>query len=100
MKNTRTHQKALSPEQREKLLGVLAVRFEKNMPRHKGLKWAEVKTRLEANEEKLWSLNEMESTGGEPDVVGQDKKSDEYIFFDCSPESPKEIGRASCRERG
>src|SRR5687767_12021418 len=93
MKTARTSTKVLSPDQREKLLSVLSTRFEKNMVRHKGLKWADVKTRLEANEEKLWSLREMETSGGEPDVVGHDKKTGEYIFFDCSPESPK--GRRS-----
>jgi hypothetical protein len=81
--------KKLSGEQREALLGALKARFEKNMNRHKGLDWAKVQARLEANAEKLWSLNEMESTGGEPDVVGQDKKTGECIFFDCSPETPK-----------
>jgi hypothetical protein len=90
--------KALSPKQREELLGTLKLRFEKNMNRHKGLEWANVKRKLEANAGKLWSLNEMERTGGEPDVVGHDKKSGEYIFFDCSAESPK--GRAAvCYDR-
>jgi hypothetical protein len=90
--------KALSEEQREELLGVLADRFEKNKGRHKGLEWAKVRARLEANPEKLWSLQEMERTGGEPDVVGHDKKSGEYIFYDCSAESPK--GRRSvCYDR-
>jgi hypothetical protein len=88
----------LSPKQREELLSALKARFEKNLSRHKGLEWGKVQARLEAGAEKLWSLNEMERTGGEPDVVGQDKKSGEYIFFDCSPESPK--GRASlCYDR-
>jgi Protein of unknown function (DUF4256) len=88
----------LSAEQREELLRALKVRFEKNMNRHEGLKWAKVKVKLEANTEKLWSLAEMERTGGEPDVVGHDKKTGEYIFFDCSPESPK--GRRSlCYDR-
>ena len=81
--------KELSPEQREGLLRALKVRFEKNMIRHKGLEWAEIQAKLEANPEKLWSLNEMERTGGEPDVVGRDKKTGEYIFYDCSAESPK-----------
>jgi hypothetical protein len=81
--------KELSTKQREELLSILKVRFEKNMNRHKGLKWAKVQAKLEANAKKLWSLSEMERTGGEPDVVGHDKKSGEYIFFDCSPESPK-----------
>ena len=90
--------KELSPDQREELLGTLKARFEKNMGRHKGLDWATVKAKLDANAEKLWSLSEMEKTGGEPDVVGQDKKTGEYIFFDCSPESPK--GRvAVCYDR-
>ncbi len=90
--------KKLSPEQREKLLKELKNRFEKNMTRHKGIEWAKVQTRLEANTEKLWSLNEMERTGGEPDVINQDKKSGEYIFYDCSAESPK--GRRSlCYDR-
>lgn len=88
----------LSSKHREDLLKALKERFEKNMNRHKGLAWTEVQTRLAANLEKLWSLHEMESTGGEPDVVAQDKKTGEYIFFDCSPESPK--GRRSlCYDR-
>jgi hypothetical protein len=81
--------KELSPEQREELLSALKARFEKNMNRHKGLEWAKVQAKLEANTEKLWSLNEMERTGGEPDVVGHDKKTGEYVFYDCSAESPK-----------
>src|SRR5665213_537176 len=90
--------KELSPKQREELFRALKARFEKNMNRHKGLEWAKVQARLEANAEKLWSLSEMERTGGEPDVVGQDKKTGEYIFFDCSAESPK--GRTSlCYDR-
>jgi hypothetical protein len=90
--------KELSPEQREELLRALQTRFEKNMNRHEGLEWAKVKAKLEANSEKLWSLSEMEKTGGEPDVVGHDKKTGEYIFFDCSAESPK--GRRSiCYDR-
>lgn len=90
--------KELSLKQRQELLAVLEARFEGNMKRHKGLEWAKVKARLEAQPEKLWSLNEMERTGGEPDVVGQDKKTGESIFFDCSPESPK--GRVSvCYDR-
>ena len=93
MNNTKGNKKKLSPEQREELLRTLKARFEKNMNRHKGLKWAEVQTRLNANPEKLWPLNEMEITGGEPDVVGHDKKTGEYIFYDCSAESPK--GRRS-----
>jgi len=88
----------LSPAQREELLGVLKARFEKNMNRHKGLDWSKVQAKLVANTEKLWSLNEMESTGGEPDVVGYDKKTGEYVFYDCSAESPK--GRRSiCYDR-
>ncbi len=81
--------KELSPEQREELLRALKARFEENMNRHIGLEWAKVQAKLEANTEKLWSLNEMERTGGEPDIVGHDKKTDEYIFYDCSAESPK-----------
>ena len=83
----------LAPEQRQELLKALKTRFEKNMNRHKGHEWAKVQARLEANTEKLWSLHEMERTGGEPDVVGHDKKTGEYIFCDCSSESPK--GRRS-----
>lgn len=90
--------KKLSPKQRDELLKVLQARFDENMHRHKGLDWAKVQMRLEANPEKLWSINEMESTGGEPDVVGHDKKTGEYIVFDCSTESPK--GRRSlCYDR-
>ena len=90
--------KELSPEQREELLRALKVRFEKNLNRHKGLEWAIVQAKLDANTEKLWSLNEMERTGGEPDVVANDRKTDEYIFYDCSAESPK--GRRSvCYDR-
>jgi hypothetical protein len=81
--------KELAREQREELLRTLKARFEKNMNRHKGLEWAKVQAKLEAHTEKLWPLNEMERTGGEPDVVGQDKKTGEYIFYDCSAESPK-----------
>ena len=88
----------LSPAQREELLRVLKARFEKNMNRHQGLEWARLKAKLEAGAEKLWSLHEMERTGGEPDVVGQDKKTGEYLFHDCSPETPK--GRVSvCYDR-
>jgi uncharacterized protein DUF4256 len=98
MKSINRNKKGLSPEQREELLRVLKVRFEKNMNRHKGLEWAKVQAKLEANTEKLWSLNEMERTGGEPDVVGHDKKTGEYVFYDCSAESPK--GRRSvCYDR-
>ena len=85
--------KELSSKQREELLKVLKTRFENNLSRHKALDWAKVQARLEANPDKLWSLNEMERTGGEPDVVGQDKKSGEYIFFDCSEQTPS--GRVS-----
>ena len=88
----------MSSSQREELLKTLKTRFEKNLNRHKGLEWAKVQAKLEARPEKLWSLHEMESTGGEPDVVGQDKKSGEFIFFDCSAETPK--GRVSvCYDR-
>ncbi len=98
MNNKSGNKKELSPEQREELLRALKARFEKNMNRHKGLEWANVQAKLEANPEKLWSLNEMERTGGEPDVVGHDKKTGEYIFYDCSAESPK--GRRSvCYDR-
>ena len=88
----------LSSGQREELLGALKARFEKNMNRHKGLEWAKVQAKLKANTEKLWSLHEMERTGGEPDVVGHDKKTAEYIFYDCSAESPKER-RSLCYDR-
>ena len=98
MNNINSNKKALSPEQGEELLRALKARFEKNMNRHKGLEWAKVQAKLEANPEKLWSLNEMERTGGEPDVVGYDKKTGEYVFYDCSAESPK--GRRSvCYDR-
>lgn len=90
--------KDMKAKQREELLNTLKARFEKNMNRHPGLEWAKVQARLEANTEKLWSLSEMERTGGEPDVVGHDKKTGEYIFCDCSAESPK--GRRSvCYDR-
>jgi hypothetical protein len=92
------NKKELSPEQRKELLAALRTRFEKNMNRHKGLEWAQVQAKLEANAEKLWSINEMERTGGEPDVVGHDKNTDEYIFYDCSPESPKDR-RSLCYDR-
>src|SRR5687767_4937565 len=98
MNNINSNKKELSPEQREELLRALKARFEKNMNRHKGLEWAQVQAKLEANTEKLWSLNEMERTGGEPDVVGHDKKTGEITFYDCSAESPK--GRRSiCYDR-
>src|SRR6476661_105535 len=97
-RNINSNKKDLSPKQREELLRALKARFEKNMNRHKGLEWANVQAKLEPNAEKLWSLNEMERTGGEPDVVGHDKKTGEYIFYDCSAESPK--GRRSvCYDR-
>ena len=92
MKSAQT-EKQLSPKQREELLAVLKTRFEKNLSRHQGLEWSKVRAKLETSPEKLWSLNEMERTGGEPDVVDQDKKSGGYIFFDCSPQSPN--GRTS-----
>ena len=95
---TKINQKDLSPEQREKLLTALKARFEKNMNRHKGLEWAKVQAKLQANPEKLWSLNEMERTGGEPDVVAHEKKTSEYIFFDCSAETPKDR-RSLCYDR-
>jgi hypothetical protein len=97
MKGVETKKK-FSPEQREELLRALKARFEKNMNRHKGLEWPKLQAKLEANVDKLWSLNEMERTGGEPDVVGHDKKTGEYIFFDCSAETPR--GRTSiCYDR-
>jgi len=83
------NKKELSSEQREELISALKTRFEKNMNRHKGLEWAKIQARLETNIEKLWSLNEMERTGGEPDIVGFDINTGEYIFYDCSAESPK-----------
>ena len=88
-----SNKKNLSPQHREELLSVLKTRFEKNMKRHKGIAWDKVQARLEANPEKLWSLDDMEVTGGEPDVVGYDNKTGEYIFYDCAAESPK--GRRS-----
>ena len=98
MKNITGNKKQLSPKQREELLAALKARFEKNLNRHKGLDWAKIQAKLEASAEKLWSLNEMERTGGEPDVVGQDKKTGEYVFYDCSAQSPK--GRTSlCYDR-
>ncbi len=93
-----SNKKKLSSEQSEELLRALKARFEKNTKRHKGFEWATVQAKLEANSEKLWSLNEMETTGGDPDVVGHDKKTGEYIFYDCAAESPK--GRRSiCYDR-
>jgi hypothetical protein len=96
--NNMNAKKNLSAAQQEELLGTLKIRFEKNMNRHKGLDWVKVEAKLEANTEKLWSLHEMERTGGEPDVVAYDKKTGGYIFYDCSAESPK--GRRSiCYDR-
>jgi Protein of unknown function (DUF4256) len=98
MTNIIRDNKELSPEQREEILVTLKLRFEKNMLRHEGLEWAKIQAKLDANPEKLWSLGEMEKTGGEPDVVEYDKEKDEYIFYDCSTESPK--GRRSvCYDR-
>src|SRR4030065_2944602 len=95
---TMENKKDMKAEQREELIRALKARFEKKMNRHKGLEWAKLQAKLEANTEKLWSLNEMERTGGEPDIVGLDKKTGEYIFYDCSTESPK--GRRSvCYDR-
>jgi len=93
-----SNKKDLSPKQREELLKALKGRFEKNMVRHQGLEWAQVQAKLEGQAEKLWSLSEMEKTGGEPDVVGHDKKTGEYIFYDCSAESPKDR-RSLCYDR-
>jgi hypothetical protein len=93
MSKSKNSKNKLSAEQQEELLLTLQARFEKNMKRHKGLDWEKVQAKLEASPEKLWSLNEMEATGGEPDVVGFDKKNGEYIFYDCSAETPK--GRRS-----
>src|SRR5262245_25149572 len=98
MNSMKSSKKELSPKQREELLRALKARFEKNMNRHKGLEWAKVQAKLEAHAEKLWSLHEMERTGGEPDVVGHDKKTGEYIFCDCSAESPKDR-RSVCYDR-
>jgi hypothetical protein len=90
MNEKHNSKKELSAEQRNDLLRILKARFEKNMNRHKGIEWVKVQAKLEANPEKLWSLNEMERTGGEPDVVGYNKSTNEFIFYDCSAESPKE----------
>jgi uncharacterized protein DUF4256 len=98
MNNMSRNKKELSPKQREEVLSALKTRFAKNMNRHKGLEWADVQAKLEANADKLWSLNEMERTGGEPDVVGHDKKTGEYIFYDCAAESPKDR-RSACYDR-
>src|SRR5256714_3554927 len=98
MPSSNMNKKALAPQQRQELFRALKARFEKNMDRHKDLEWVKVQAKLEANTEKLWSLHEMERTGGEPDIVGHDKKTGEYIFYDCSAESPK--GRRSvCYDR-
>jgi hypothetical protein len=94
-----SNRNSLSPKQREEILSVLKSRFEKNMNRHKGVEWIKVQARLEANVAKLWSLNEMEKTGGEPDVIGYDKETGEYIICDCSAESPKDR-RSICYDRG
>lgn len=93
MESKKENKKALSKEQADVLLTVIQSRFEKNMNRHEGIEWDKIQVRLEKNSEKLWSLHQMEETGGEPDLIGYDKKSDKYIFCDCSPESPK--GRRS-----
>jgi len=90
MSKTPSTKKKLTPTEVDELLSVLQKRFEKNKTRHKGIEWAKVQSKLEANPDKLWSLSQMETTGGEPDVVGHDKKTGEYIFFDCSPESPRD----------
>jgi hypothetical protein len=95
---TKGNKKELLPADREELLEELKTRFEENMDRHKGLEWAKVSAKLEASSEKLWTLSEMDRTGGEPDVVGFDKKTGEYIFYDCSAESPKER-RSLCYDR-
>ncbi|HRI19464.1 MAG TPA: DUF4256 domain-containing protein [Panacibacter sp.] len=98
MSKINSNKKQLSPQQSEGLLSTLKARFEKNMNRHTGLDWAKLQAKLEANTDKLWALNEMELTGGEPDVVGFDKKTGEYIFYDCSAESPKDR-RSLCYDR-
>jgi hypothetical protein len=98
MNNIHSKKNKLSPEQNEKILSTLKIRFVKNMNRHKNLEWSKLQAKLETNSEKLWSINEMEMSGGEPDVVGYDQKTGEYILFDCSAESPK--GRRSlCYDR-
>jgi hypothetical protein len=97
-RSLKSNKKELTREQREQLFRVLKARFEKNMNRHKGFEWAKVQAKLETNTEKLWSLGEMEQTGGEPDVVDHNKKTGEYIFYDCSPESPK-ARRSLCYDR-
>lgn len=98
MNNSKSNQKVLSAQEQEELLSVLEARFRKHTSRHKGVEWSAVKARLQAAPEKLWSLHEMERTGGEPDVVGHDTATGEYVFYDCSSESPK--GRRSvCYDR-
>ncbi len=98
MSKTKSTKRELSSKQIDELLNILKTRFEKNINRHKDIKWANVLAKLEKNKDKLWSLNEMERTGGEPDVIGYDKKTGEYIFYDCSTESPN--GRRSlCYDR-
>jgi hypothetical protein len=98
MNKSKSGKKELSPKQREELLRALKDRFEKNMNRHKGIEWAKIQGKLEANPQKMWSLNEMERTGGEPDVVGRDHQTGEYVFYDCSAQSPN--GRTSlCYDR-
>jgi len=98
MNNSKNSNKKLSAEQGEELLSALKTRFKNNMNRHEGLDWANIQSKLEANKEKLWSLNEMERTGGEPDVIDHDKETGEYIFYDCSAESP-EGRRSICYDR-
>ncbi len=98
MSNVSSNKKKLSSDERAELLNTLKARFEKNVNRHKGLDWSDVQAKLEASPEKLWTLGEMERTGGEPDVVGRDKKTGEYVFYDCSPESPKDR-RSLCYDR-
>ncbi len=98
MSNIQSNKKELLPKQKEELLKIIQARFEKNMERHMGVEWVKIQTKLEAHTEKLWSLSEMERTGGEPDIVDYDKKTDEFIFYDCALESPK--GRRSlCYDR-
>lgn len=98
MKTMKSNAMKLTPEQREQLLRILKDRFEEHMNRHQGVDWTKVQAKLDANAEKLWSLGEMERTGGEPDVVGYDKKKNEYVFYDCSEESPKDR-RSLCYDR-
>ena len=98
MTKTSRSKKDLAAEERAELLTTLKARFEKNMKRHKDLNWPKIQAKLEADTQKLWSLNQMETTGGEPDVIGQDKKTGEYIFYDCSAESPK-ARRSLCYDR-